>query len=561
MSWALPFFIKFVVCVNRLEFIIENLVPKLVRARVIVTLKVRMKISTEMDPESIWDSSAQDFFLEKDTLVISMFHINPMLSRKDITVELQRVFDDLKVRLEPWIDHYVWGESPIRIQMTEHDGIEYIYGELVFGDYLDDEWLVTQILFDLSKTYEDLYIHFSDNEGEFLLVEGANHLPEWLEPDNARNRDWVNHGRILIVPEEYYKDRGLKLEEALTFLDRAVYKCTKLENLDKVVLQKLSQYPTKALEAQVCLEVTVPRHLAGILMKNNILNQAVLSYGKDSSSKQINTKQNSLVDLKIWTTALAYLFLDNYLKSQNLSSLKADGGKLVTTAVELFLEENPEIQTYYLPTDEEVQEFNERGDILQKELVRLMRIDKYVEPNISLEDMSSQNPLEQPDDEIISRLETFFKDTNAGLDGVENLDSQEQKAGASNRGIESESDSDDEDEEARSYLKQEGVDIDEDDFFEFFSKEALKLTDEDLESFRNISLENDKKEKKEKEVEEDDDYGKADEDEEEMLKHFASGNVAESLEELVKSLATEGGVSGPAATLLQSLGLNLPRTK
>ncbi|CCH42945.1 hypothetical protein BN7_2491 [Wickerhamomyces ciferrii] len=516
-----------------------------------------MDFSDEVGPESIWEDD-NNFYQENETLVISIFHIDPMLERDEIKSNLQRVLTDIHNRFEPWLDHYIWNQEPVKFEMCEHDDVEYIYGKLVFGDYYNDEWLVTQILFELSKTYEDLYIHLSDNEGELILIEGADQLPEWIEPGNAKNRDWINHGRILIIPEEYYKDRGLKMKEALKFLDRAVYKCLKIAELDKVIISKLKQYPTKALEGQVELEITLPREYAGLLMKSNILNQAVIAHGKDiqGGNATENLTTTDLVDLKIRTTALAYLFTDFYAKSQN-ESQKLAGGKLVTISLQKYLNENPNIKLDYKPTDKEIQDFNLKGDVLQKELIRLMRIDKYVEPNIKFDD---SNETENPEnDDLVSKLETFFKDTNAGLDGVENKPQDFTKStNFKIEELEPESeDSDEEDEEARKYLAQENIDIDEDDFFEFFAKEALKLSDEDLETFRNMKLDDEQNVTNDQDEE---DY-EPDSDEEELLKNFASGDATQSIQELLKSLQTEGGANGPAATLLQSLGMNITTEK
>lgn len=510
-----------------------------------------MYYEAEPSPELIWDDS-DEVGLEKETLLVSMFHINPMLTEEEIRDELQRVYKDLTVRFEPWVDHYIWNEGPVKFQLEQQNGLYYIYGELMFGDYFNDEWLVTQILFELSKTYEDLYIHLSDNEGEFLLIEGADNLPDWLEPKNARNRDWINHGRILIIPDEYYKDRGLKMTEALKFLDRAVYKCLKLEKLDELVKKKLKEFPTKALEGQVELEITVPRHIAGLLMKKNVLNQAVMAYGKEiSSDGKDPVDANDTVDLKIRTTALAFLFLDYILKSQQLTSPKIDGGLLVTKALEAYVKDHQNIDTGYLPTDKELAEFNEQGDLLQNELIRLMRIDKRVKPNISFDGSLSNGNDSVGDEDMISRLENFFKDTNAGLDGVENVNVQQREPNSKIEELDPESDSeeDDDDAEAKKYLAQEKIDIDEDDFFEFFAKEALKLSDKDLEGFRNLNLD--------EKPSQDDDY-EPDSEEEEFFKNFTSGDVGKSLQELLKSMETEGGLNGPAATLLQSMGMNNP---
>lgn len=513
----------------------------------------------ETSEEEIWHNVSESY-LEKETLIISMFHIDPMLTKEEITTETERVFKDVNVRFRPWIEHYIWNESPVKFKITETNGFTYIYGEMVFGDYFDDEWLVTQILFELSKTYKDLYIHLADNEGEFLLIEGAHHLPEWIQPENSRNRDWINNGRILLVPEEYYKDRGLKMNEALKFLERAVYKCLKIEEIDKLIISKLNKYPTKTLQGQTEMEIITPRGVAGILMKNKILNQALLSYGKEITPKREERHKNDdLVELKVRTTALAVLFTDFYLKSQGLENAKVNSGELVSQAVSLYTKEH-DIDTSYIPTDEEIKSFNQQGDVLQKELIRLMRIDKYVPSNINLEDMNEQP---QNDNDIISKLEDFFKDTNAGLDGVEN--GPEQVNGEINAKLEeieseSEPDTEDEDEKAREYLAKENIDIDEDDFFEFFAKEALKLSDEDIEKFRKVKLDDAEKDKKQPKEEDEYEY-ESDDEEEELLEQFASGGMEKSLQELLKSLETEGGIDGPAATLLQSMGISIPNQK
>lgn len=48
--------------------------------------------------------------------------------------------------------------------------------------------MVVWLLRELSKSFKDLYIKIGDSDGEFLLIEAAGTLPEWLEPDVAENR-------------------------------------------------------------------------------------------------------------------------------------------------------------------------------------------------------------------------------------------------------------------------------------------------------------------------------------------------------------------------------------
>lgn len=53
---------------------------------------------------------------------------------------------------------------------------------------MEDEWLVVYILRELSKQHSDVWIKTVDTDGEFLLIEAANALPRWLNPEIADNR-------------------------------------------------------------------------------------------------------------------------------------------------------------------------------------------------------------------------------------------------------------------------------------------------------------------------------------------------------------------------------------
>jgi len=42
-----------------------------------------------------------------------------------------------------------------------------------------------------------------DADGEFILIEAANHLPNWLNPDSAKCRVWLINGNISIIPQNH----------------------------------------------------------------------------------------------------------------------------------------------------------------------------------------------------------------------------------------------------------------------------------------------------------------------------------------------------------------------
>lgn len=64
----------------------------------------------------------------------------------------------------------------------------YLNGITNYGDSVEDEWLVVYILKELSSRFPTLWIKVVDSDGEFLLIEAANALPRWLNPEIADNR-------------------------------------------------------------------------------------------------------------------------------------------------------------------------------------------------------------------------------------------------------------------------------------------------------------------------------------------------------------------------------------
>lgn len=67
-------------------------------------------------------------------------------------------------------------------------GLSFLHGRTNFGDSIEDEWLIVYLLRELSKQFPQSWIRMVDSDGEFLLVEAADALPKWLNPEVAANR-------------------------------------------------------------------------------------------------------------------------------------------------------------------------------------------------------------------------------------------------------------------------------------------------------------------------------------------------------------------------------------
>ena len=67
-------------------------------------------------------------------------------------------------------------------------GMSFLRGRTNYGDSIEDEWLIVYLLRELSRQFPEAWIKVVDTDGEFLLIEAANALPRWLNPEVADNR-------------------------------------------------------------------------------------------------------------------------------------------------------------------------------------------------------------------------------------------------------------------------------------------------------------------------------------------------------------------------------------
>lgn len=117
-------------------------------------------------------------------------------------LEVQRTAADLTRDL---LKDYIWQRESFKLEITKNDGscglpdcyngmliasvgVTSLQGRTNYGDSIEDEWVVVYLLRELTKRHKDIWVRVVDSDGEFLLIEAAGTLPEWLEPEVADNR-------------------------------------------------------------------------------------------------------------------------------------------------------------------------------------------------------------------------------------------------------------------------------------------------------------------------------------------------------------------------------------
>jgi hypothetical protein len=112
--------------------------------------------------------------------------------------------------LEPHVEGYIWQKDPFQLEVvaatppgTSRSGTPaHLAGVTRFGDNVEDEWFIVWMLRELTRAFPALVARVWDDDGEFLLIETAFHLPRWLKPETAANRVWLCGGEMRVVPPE-----------------------------------------------------------------------------------------------------------------------------------------------------------------------------------------------------------------------------------------------------------------------------------------------------------------------------------------------------------------------
>lgn len=168
---------------------------------------------------------------------------------------------------------FIWQRENFKLSIErDNNGKSSLRGRTNYGDSVEDEWLIVYMLRELSKQFPRIWIRIVDTDGQFLLIEAANVLPRWLNPEIADFRVWLNGGKLLIIPLEkpdeqviVSKSGPLTLNEALEFLENQRSKLLHLPAVEAEAFYRLLKYPKQVSDSLHYALLTIPRKLAYVL--------------------------------------------------------------------------------------------------------------------------------------------------------------------------------------------------------------------------------------------------------------------------------------------------------
>ena len=198
----------------------------------------------------------------------------------------------------------IWNSESFSLQVDANSSTPCLSGQLWFDNSLEDEWYVLWLLQKLTRALP-VVAQVWDDDGEFILIEAAEVLPAWLNPDNSANRVFVYQGRCALIPQPrspaqlaYFPQNSVSLQQALSCIDKVdMSECVRMnETVDK----KLANFPNRSIHKIRCV---LPVHLVHALSLSPSIISSIISVYLYSDQREIQSvTKNRRLD---WTDTCA----------------------------------------------------------------------------------------------------------------------------------------------------------------------------------------------------------------------------------------------------------------
>uniref|UniRef100_A0A672JLQ8 Ecdysoneless homolog (Drosophila) n=1 Tax=Salarias fasciatus TaxID=181472 RepID=A0A672JLQ8_SALFA len=213
--------------------------------------------------------------MQEDVVQYKLFLIqSECLSSQQTQNRLTHLTEEILAKVAPLLMQYIWQHQPFNLKYhPEKCGVPaHIGGSTQFGDNVEDEWFIVYLLQQITKDFPELAARVEDNDGEFLLIEAADYLPKWLNPDTSENRVFIYQGELHIIPSlsksssvGFPKDVVPGVEQALALLSTNTEACLASPKIRTAVRKRIAGYPEKIKAGLHHAHCYIPAGIASVL--------------------------------------------------------------------------------------------------------------------------------------------------------------------------------------------------------------------------------------------------------------------------------------------------------
>ncbi|XP_030371952.1 protein ecdysoneless isoform X2 [Scaptodrosophila lebanonensis] len=150
----------------------------------------------------------------------------------------------------------------------------HLHGITHYGDNIGDEWFIVYLLCELTRLRSDFIARICDADGEFLLIEAADVLPDWASPETCEQRVYLVNGELQLVQNSPSTTKGKRMPMATAVqricLNPTLYRCSKAMQgcIEARIREFVPAQPHLATHRQI---VELPQNAAVLLKQRPAL--------------------------------------------------------------------------------------------------------------------------------------------------------------------------------------------------------------------------------------------------------------------------------------------------
>ncbi|XP_056649170.1 protein ecdysoneless [Diorhabda sublineata] len=204
---------------------------------------------------------------------------------------LTAILNKAKKIIDKYAKNYLWHKDEFQLSiristsnfLNEIEGQKenlppHLYGVSHYGDNIEDEWFMVFLLQQLTKELNECIARVHDVDGEFLLIEAAEYLPNWANPETSQNRVYIYNGKIHLIPQDC-SNTEIKVSEAIFAIRKDPSKTVACPEIQSSINTKLEGYPEKLKDNIHNAIVFIPIGVARVLRaKPNLISAAVQAF-------------------------------------------------------------------------------------------------------------------------------------------------------------------------------------------------------------------------------------------------------------------------------------------
>ncbi|XP_049874060.1 protein ecdysoneless [Pectinophora gossypiella] len=216
-------------------------------------------------------------YISEDTVECFFFPTTDVNNLQILCESVNKTVQDLS-------SGYIWHRDELKVHIPisnkeYNDQPPHLTSVTCFGDNIEDEWFIVYLLLEITKQHQNIVVQVIDNDGEFLLIESADFLPSWANPETTENRVFIYQNHIhLIPPSVIDSNTALNITEAINMMLK-VPQHTKSLEIQQVILKRIGNYPAKINENLHNAVVTLPIDIAALLtLKPTLISPIVSAY-------------------------------------------------------------------------------------------------------------------------------------------------------------------------------------------------------------------------------------------------------------------------------------------